>query len=462
MLSLNFRIGLLIILSCTPLFGQKITQTRLNKTRILFLVDGSNSMFGTWEETLKIDAAKTILNRLVDSLRVDKNLELALRIYGHRFDLDNRNCEDTKLEVGFSPSNHDEIISKISALEPKGTTPIAYSLTQAADDFPETDTYRNIVIIITDGVESCGGDPCKISEALQRQRIFLKPFIIGLSMDENYQKEFDCLGTFFDAREINDFRKALDLAIKQSLSETTVSVELLDDKNEPTETNVNISFINHLTGESEYEFVHFRDPQGKTDSIQIEPVLTYDIIANTIPPVTITNIDITGGQHNVISLTSPQGFLRVNLENASRYEKGVEIILRKKDQKDIIHIQNIRETGKYLKGIYDLEVLTLPKIIYKAIQINYRKTTTIDIEGPGLLNVSSPSRIYATIYLIEEDRKERWVINLDTKNTTTKLAMQSGSYKIAYRSKNTFGSKFTEIKYFKIRSKIATTLKLFE
>jgi len=78
------------------------------------------------------------------------------------------------------------------------------------------------------------------------------------------------------------------------------------------------------------------------------------------------------------------------------------------------------------------------------------------------LNVSSPSHIYATIYLIEEDLKERWVINLDTKNTTTKLAMQSGSYKIAYRSKNTFGSKFTEIKYFKIRSKIATTLKLFE
>jgi len=463
LLSSGFRIvGLFILVfAAQQSIAQKITQKRLDKTRILFLVDGSNSMFGKWEKSVKIDAAKTILSDLVDSLRVNKNLELALRIYGHRYSLDNRNCEDTKLEVAFAPSNHDEIIKKMNDLEPKGTTPIAYSLTQAANDFPVSDQYRNIVIIITDGNESCGGDPCAVSESLQRKRIFLKPFVIGLSM-EDYQKEFDCTGTFFDARKINDFREALDLALKQSLSETTVSVELLDDRGLPTESNVNISFIDHLTGIPEYEFVHFRDRHGNTDSLQIEPILTYDIIANTIPPVIKNQVQIIGGQHNVINLQTPQGYLHVDLENASRYENGVEILIRKRAKKDLVHIQNIRETGKYLIGNYDLEILTLPRTNIKNVIIEYRKTTKIIVEAPGLLNIISPSFIYATIYSLNDDKKEVWIINLDTKNTTTKLAMQSGSYKIAYRSKNTFGSKFTDVKYFSITSKVATSLKLFE
>ncbi len=452
----------LLIFSVHQIHGQTITQKRLDKTRILFLVDGSNSMFGAWESSIKIDAAKSILNDLVDSLRINKNLELALRIYGHRFSLENRNCEDTKLEVGFSPENHDQIISKMEALEPKGTTPIAYSLMQAANDFPVSDSYRNIVIIITDGVESCGGDPCAVSESLQRSRVFLKPFIIGLSMDEDYKKEFDCLGTFFDARQISDFRRALDLALRQSLSETTVSVELLDDKGLPTETNINVSFLNHLTQIPEYEFVHFRDKEGKTDSIQIEPIMTYDIIANTIPPVIKKAVEIIGGEHNVIELQTPQGFLHIDLENASRYERGIEILIRKRGEKDLVHIQNITQTGKYLKGTYDLEVITLPKTYFNAVSIEYRKTTNLIIEAPGLLNVISPSHIFATIYSLDINKKETWVINLDTKNTTTKLAMQSGSYKIAYRSKNTFGSKYTDVKYFTITSKVATSLKLFE
>ena len=150
------------------------------------------------------------------------------------------------------------------------------------------------------------------------------------------------------------------------------------------------------------------------------------------------------------------------LENATRYENGVEILIRKSGEKDLVHIQNIKETGKYLKGKYDLEVLTLPKTFLKGVSIEYKKTSKRTIEAPGLINIISPSFIFGTIYSLDEEKKESWVINLDTKNTTTKLAMQSGSYKIAYRSKRTSGSKYTDVKYFVIKSKIATSLKLFE
>ena len=104
--------------------AQQVTQNIPEKTRLLFLLDGSASMYGEWERTLKIRVARSILSKLVDSLKIDPNVELALRIYGHNSPPEDRNCEDTKLEVPFSQSNHDQIIETIRNLEPKGTTPI--------------------------------------------------------------------------------------------------------------------------------------------------------------------------------------------------------------------------------------------------------------------------------------------------------------------------------------------------
>ncbi|MFT4544154.1 MAG: Ca-activated chloride channel family protein, partial [Bacteroidia bacterium] len=50
--------------------------------RILFVFDGSQSMFGHWESGMKIDIAKQLLNELLDSLKNVENLDLALRAYG--------------------------------------------------------------------------------------------------------------------------------------------------------------------------------------------------------------------------------------------------------------------------------------------------------------------------------------------------------------------------------------------
>src|SRR5690242_5014033 len=97
-----------------PLCAQKKVQQKLpEKTRILFVLDGSGSMEGLWEgNESRIDIAKKILTRLVDSLRVNENLQLALRVYGHRFSRQANNCQDTKLEVPFAVKNHNAIISK--------------------------------------------------------------------------------------------------------------------------------------------------------------------------------------------------------------------------------------------------------------------------------------------------------------------------------------------------------------
>ena len=218
-----------------------------DQTRLLFLLNASGSMFAEWEGRLRMDVAKQMLTELVDSLRVDPKLELGLRVYGHQYHRRFQNCQDTKLEVGFAARNHDRIIGKLRTLQPSGVTPIAYSLEQAATDFPLDPAYRNVVIILTDGIESCDGDPCGVSQALQSRNIFLKPFVIGLGMDQNFAEEFACVGQYYDAQDVNEFRQVLNKILRQSLETTTVSVELLDEQRQPTETDVNVTFVNNVT-----------------------------------------------------------------------------------------------------------------------------------------------------------------------------------------------------------------------
>ncbi|MEM1407793.1 MAG: VWA domain-containing protein, partial [Bacteroidota bacterium] len=186
--------------------SQNIEQKLPDKTRILFLLDGSGSMLASWGKSSRIEVAKELLTDLIDSLKVDPKLQLGLRAYGHIYSRQAQNCKDTRLEVEFATNNHRRIIDKLTGIIPKGTTPIAYSLKQAAEDFPLATGYRNIVIIITDGIESCDGDPCAVSLALQRKNIFLKPFIIGIGMSTDYREEFKCIGEFYDAKDQGSFQ----------------------------------------------------------------------------------------------------------------------------------------------------------------------------------------------------------------------------------------------------------------
>ena len=62
----------------TSINAQTPQQKLPEKTRILFLLDGSGSMLAKWENTYRIVVAKKLLSDFVDSLRTDINLELAL------------------------------------------------------------------------------------------------------------------------------------------------------------------------------------------------------------------------------------------------------------------------------------------------------------------------------------------------------------------------------------------------
>jgi Ca-activated chloride channel homolog len=452
-------IFLILVLAGTMLRAQHIIVQKVPaKTRILFVLDGSGSMLENWgrPHVTKMSIAKSILSKIVDSLQVNADLELALRIYGHRSPREINNCKDTWLEVPFKTKNHKLIIEKINEIKPKGVTPITYSLEQAALDFPAGPGYRNIIILITDGIESCGGDVCATSRELQKKGVFLRPYIIGLGL--RAEQTLNCAGRFINADTPGKFHDVLNEAIEASFAKTTVSVELLDGQRRPRETNVNVMFINNLTGLPMYDFIHYLDKQGKPDSVQIDPVVDYDIIVSTVPPVIRRNIDIVIGKHNVISIPVPQGNILIQQEG--RKNNALESIVRLKGEPGIVNVQRSNETFRYLTGVYEIETLTLPRRKFE-VNVQANATQTVLLPSTGVVNVNTITTGFGTLYELKADGTVEWVCNLDNMKSQFSMNLLPGYYKIVFRVKQTKGSKYTAFKTFQLKSGETRTVSIF-
>jgi Ca-activated chloride channel family protein len=449
-----------VLLSGTAL-SQERYQKIPEKTRILFLLDGSGSMLASWDDTNRITIAKTLLSDLVDSLRDDRSLELALRVYGHRFARSAQNCTDSKLEIPFSTNNHDRIISRLANIQPKGTTPIAYSLEQAANDFPLTDEFRNIIILITDGIESCDGDPCRISKELQRKGIFLRPFVIGIGMDESFSEAFECVGTYYDASDVNGFRLALSKALETSLRTSTVSVDIQDENRQSNQTNINVSFINSITNQSEFDFIHYRDQKGRPDSVELDPVIPYHVRVNTLPPVTARNQQFTPGEHTVVNIEAPRGVLTVRQDGAGSYGPGLKVLVRNDERQNWFHAQDINSSQSYLRGTYEVEFLTLPRITKRNITVNTDKETIVEIPSPGIVNLDHSAGGYGSIYVIDTDGSQRWICDLNHSGKRMAVSLQPGRYRIVFRARMAPGSKYTSVKEITVEAGQSSLVKLF-
>ena len=426
--------------------------------RILFIFDASQSMLGRWQSGRKIDIARKLLYNMLDSLKTMDNLEIGLRVYGHQKSYPPQDCNDTRLEVDFGRSNDvaDRIKAKLKMIRARGTTPIAISLEKGAYDFPKTENSRNIIILITDGIEECNMDPCSVSRLLQREGIILKPFVIGVGLDETYKKTFDCVGTYYDASKEKDFENVLQVVISHVLNSTTAQVNLLDESGKPTETNVNLTFYDDFSALAKYNFIHTMNHKGNPDTMSIDPILKYKVVAHTIPSVESELVSLTPGKHTIIPINTPQGVLEVKMQSKEDYQ----FIIRKSGESTTLHVQETNTKQKYLTGKYDIEVLTIPRFTLEDIEIKQSETTTINMANTGTANILLPSKGYGGIYRFKDNLWEQ-VYPIDNNMQRIKLYLLPGNYKIVFRSKSAKQYMYTGEKEFKVQSGKSALIKLY-
>ena len=149
----------------------------LNDRAVEIVVDASRSMWGQIHGEAKMGIAKNILEDV--SYWYPRDLDLALRAYGSTSPSESNNCSDSALLVPFSDDNRAAIRGAIAGLRPTGQTPIAYALGQAARDFGSLASDRTVVLV-TDGIESCGGDPERAARDLAAQGITVHVIGFGL------------------------------------------------------------------------------------------------------------------------------------------------------------------------------------------------------------------------------------------------------------------------------------------
>src|SRR6201987_717041 len=277
-------IHILTLVALFCLVNKSLAQT----TRVLFVFDASNSMKTMYDGKPRIEHAKTLFYKFIDSLDHLKNYEFALRMYGNTVKYPPGDCNDSKLILSFEKNNILKIKDAVKQVQPTGITPIEHSLTQAANDFPDVKAI-NTIILITDGIEECGGDPCKAKLALQEKGIILRPCIIGIGLTVEQAKAFDCVGNYFSYEEPDVFKNSVDYITTQKLNKTTAQVNLLDVGSKPTETNVNMTFYNEKTGDIMYNYVHSMNMKVYPDTIPMYECTKYTIIANTIPQKKVQN-----------------------------------------------------------------------------------------------------------------------------------------------------------------------------
>lgn len=453
-------LAILAVLTAPVAHAQSTTTPPQEHTRILFVMDASNSMNAFWGNEPRINAARRVLLESLIPLEHLENVELALRVYGHqtRIEPGKQDCDDTKLEVPFGPNNAQAIRDKMNSVQCLGTTPIARSLEKAAGDFPDNKS-RNVIILITDGIEACDEDPCAVSRALQAKGIILKPFVIGIGIDEANKFSLKCVGNYYDAGTPETFDRVLRVVIEQALRSTTTQLLLLTDESQPTETDVPVSFYDQRTGEDRYDFVHTMNMRGVPDTLSIDPVFTYRIVAHTVPPSVKENVVIEAGRHNVVALVAGQGTLELKIAGAVTAEIPVPCIIRKQGEAATLNAQPMNTSQLYRTGTYDLEVLTLPRLSIPNVVIRQGATTPVSIPKSGVLNVIAkvpgPGAIFQEI-----GNELVWVVDLDRRLARNQFKLLPGDYRVIYRPGGAKETAFSIVKDVTVASGRAINIEL--
>ena len=444
----------LVLLQCMASIGfAQIKTNTAVKTRILFMMDASGSMTNNWSTSNRFKISKTVIAAMADSLQKNPNIEMGLRVFGSMSPLSVHDCKDSRIETPIRPNNANNIKLKLNALNAKGITPIAYALEQCAYDFVgSNEKCRNIVILITDGIESCEGNACEVSKRLQQKGIILQPFIIGLGLSTEAAATFDCIGRYDDAQDEIGFRKALKSTMNFILNNTSVQLNLLDEKGKATETNVPVTFYDNAVDIQRFHFIHTLNARGNADTLQIDPINNYNIVVHTTPPIEKKNVSIATNQHNIINIPAAQGELLVTTDGLSTY-KELACVITKANSEETVDVLTINEKKKYLTGFYDVEILTLPRISIQSTRIAQSELTTIKIPAPGLVTILNTNAVPVLGSIFKEKGQSlEWVCDINGNSTTETITLQPGNYRLVYKNKGSKRAMTTRDERFKISS----------
>ena len=255
-------------------FGQRTSDV------ILILLDTTSSMGELIDERAKIEIAKDAVIGLLD--RLPDGATVGFRTFA--------SCEQSKLISPLDdPLDLTALRAAVRAIVPGGSTPLAYAIEQAIDDCASIPGPKTVVIV-SDGMETCKGNPIQAAQDLASSGAQMTAYTIGFDVGGNLAAREQLIaiagvlsGEYLDAEDAEELTLALSLAAPLSYT--------------ITDRDGNVVYSGRL---------------GDAGPGQL-PAGTYTIVIDAAPPIELENVVVSGDGTTRVIIDSVGGQLRAEV-----------------------------------------------------------------------------------------------------------------------------------------------------
>jgi Ca-activated chloride channel homolog len=185
----TFFLAIILTLSLTVTSYLQPIHSNPNQARsIMLILDASGSMNDRMNGSNRMKIAISQLDKFVKSLPSDTKMGLVA--YGNRIP----GCDSARLYSPLKQGGGKDILAKLPLFFPAGSTPIARTLELVNKHIlaghPNTE-----IILVSDGIESCDGDPVAVVRKIQEQSPNVRIHVLGLDVPGHEERELQFLAT---------------------------------------------------------------------------------------------------------------------------------------------------------------------------------------------------------------------------------------------------------------------------
>jgi hypothetical protein len=153
-----------------------------DEPEVVLIVDGSGSMKEPFPGAAsRIDMAKRSVENMVRGL--PSGIEVGL--------IDFQSCDNVRRDKFYSDPERGQLIGEVNRLSPWGGTPLARSIERAGNIV--SGDVESVIVVVSDGEESCGGDPCAAARALKAAKPKAIVNVIDISGDAGSRQVIQCV-----------------------------------------------------------------------------------------------------------------------------------------------------------------------------------------------------------------------------------------------------------------------------
>ncbi|MBC8163046.1 MAG: VWA domain-containing protein, partial [Roseiflexaceae bacterium] len=173
-------------------------------------------------------------------------LQVGFRVFGHRGDNSQAgktvSCQSTELLVPMQAVDKAALQQQAGAWQPTGWTPISLALQRAGEDLVGGEGVKNNIIMVTDGEETCAGDPCAVAAALRESDAEVRIDVVGFGTTPEQDTLLRCIadnsgGSYTSAANGEALATTLQELTSASIARSYLRIVSIDASGQPTEVN---------------------------------------------------------------------------------------------------------------------------------------------------------------------------------------------------------------------------------